>query len=202
MFDLPLGVSFKKERLSFGWAYAFRHTELGELGRILLQDRPDGRTHVTCEVVGDPNDPMTAQRAAIFEPLGMELTRLLDAATGGTAPKVYPLGAATPPPKPPEPLTGIESKMMQCEKCDAGVALLIFADEATDRGGLEDYARLMYPKVKEMNLPTWVIGPTDEPSPESPADILKIWPAREPVQRLRPDEFNPIIDALAEAHCQ
>lgn len=81
------------------------------------------------------------------------------------------------------------------------MALLIFADEATGHGGLEDCARLMYPKVKEMDLPTWVIGPTDEPSPDSPADILKIWPEREPMQRLRPDEFNPIIDELAKAHC-
>jgi hypothetical protein len=28
-----------------------------------------------------------------------------------------------------------------------------------------------------------------------------VWPEREPVQRMRPDEFNPIIDQLARAHC-
>lgn len=104
MFDLPPDVTFKKERLSFGWAYVFRHNLLGELGRIPLQGRPDGRTHVTCEVVGDPDDPMTAQRAAIFESLGMELTQMLDATTGGPA----VLGAAAPMPKPPEPLVGRE----------------------------------------------------------------------------------------------
>jgi hypothetical protein len=74
-FSLPPNVSFRKERLSYGWAYVFRHTELGELGRILLQGRPDGQTHVTCEVVGVPDDPMTAQRAAIFEPLSRKMTR-------------------------------------------------------------------------------------------------------------------------------
>ncbi|MBD3183401.1 putative toxin-antitoxin system toxin component, PIN family, partial [Candidatus Poribacteria bacterium] len=57
---------------------------MGELGRIVLQGRPDGRTHVTCEVVGDADDPMTEKRAAIFKPLGIELTRQLDMATGGT----------------------------------------------------------------------------------------------------------------------
>ena len=33
-----------------------------------------------------------------------------------------------------------------------------------------------------------------EPLPERPADILKIWLDREPVQRLRPDESNPMLD--------
>ncbi len=92
---------------------------------------------------------------------------------------------------------------MQCEKCDAIVALLIFADDDADRGGLEDCARLMYSNVVTLNVPTWVIGPPieSEPSPESPADILKIWQEREAIRQLRPDEFNPIIKALATAHC-
>ena len=34
-----------------------------------------------------------------------------------------------------------------------------------------------------------------------PADILKIWPEREPVQHLRPEEFNPIVDQLALTQC-
>ncbi|MEK7396096.1 MAG: hypothetical protein AAB116_04070 [Candidatus Poribacteria bacterium] len=93
---------------------------------------------------------------------------------------------------------------MQCETCGAFVALLIFADNAIDSGGLEDHARLMYQKVMELNVPTWVIGPPidGESSPESPSDILKIWPEREPIRQLRPDEFNPIIEALATTHCR
>ncbi|MBC8462077.1 MAG: hypothetical protein H8D67_29265 [Deltaproteobacteria bacterium] len=81
--------------------------------------------------------------------------------------------------------------------------MLIFADDEADRGGLEDCARLMYPKVVELNVPAWVIGPPvdSEPSPESPAEILQIWPERKDMGQLRPDEFNPIIDALASAHC-
>ena len=199
-FKLPPDVSFRKERLSYGWAYVFRHAQLGELGRVVLQGRPDGRSHLTCEVVGDPADPMTAKRAAIFQPLGMALARQVEAATGGTGEARW----VDPPPRPPEPPKGIASKLMQCETCDAGVALLIFADQATDPGGLEDYARLMYPQVAEQNVPTWVIGPPvgNGPPAEQPADILKIWPAREPVRRLRPDEFNPITEKLATSHCR
>ena len=94
--------------------------------------------------------------------------------------------------------------LMQCETCGANVALLIFADDEADRGGLEDCARLMYPKVVELNVPTWVIGPPigSEPSPESPADILKIWPERQSIRQLRPLEFNPLIDSLVTTHCR
>jgi hypothetical protein len=31
--------------------------------------------------------------------------------------------------------------------------------------------------------------------------IKKIWPQRKPVRRLRPAEFNPIIEELARTHC-
>ena len=158
-----------------------------------------GRTQVTCEVVGDANDPMTEKRAAIFKPLGMELTRQLDIATGGSGEEK----SASPPPRPAEPLKRVASELIQCERCGANVALLIFADDAADLGGLEDYARLMYPKVVELNVPTWVIGPPieSEPSPESPANILKIWPEREALCQLSPDEFSPIIEALITTHC-
>jgi hypothetical protein len=141
---------------------------------------------------------MTEQRAVIFKPLGLELASQLDRATGSTGKEVLP------PTRPREPLQRVATKLMPCEICGAIVALLIFADEAKDRGGLEDYARLMYPKVVQLNVPTWVIGPPidTEPKPESSADILKVWPERESICRLRPDEFNPMIEELATTHCR
>jgi hypothetical protein len=83
-FQLPPDVSFEKQRLFNAWAYVFRHRLLGEIGRILLQELDDGRCHISCEVVGDPSDPMTTQRAAIFKPLGLELTRQMEAVMGRT----------------------------------------------------------------------------------------------------------------------
>jgi hypothetical protein len=199
-FRLPPGVSMQKEQLPAGWAYVFRHAKLGLLGRLVLQDLPSGHCQVSCEVAGDPADPLTARRRKVLEPVTTALVRRLEAQTATVL--STPWGA--PPPSPPSPKRLIESKLMQCERCDAGVALLIFADEATDHGGLEDYARLMYAQVQATDLPTWVIGPPqgEEPLPERPADILKVWPHREPVRRMRPNEFNPIIAALARAHCR
>jgi len=192
-------VSFSKEQLPYGWAYVFRHKTLGYVGRIVLQGRPDGQTHVTSEVAGDPDDPMTAERAAIFTPLSTALTRQLDMATGGAGQGRQ----AAAPPRPADLPRQVASKHIVCERCGAMVAFLIFADHATDQGGLEDDARLMHAHVKTFNVPTWVIGPPlgNALEPERPADILKIWPRREPIQRLRPDEFNPLLDPLIQGHC-
>ena len=81
-FELPPDVSCHKHRLSDGWAYVFRHRTLGELGRILVQDTGDGHSRISCEVVGDPSDPMTAKRAEVFKPLGLELAQRVEALTG------------------------------------------------------------------------------------------------------------------------
>jgi hypothetical protein len=97
-FQLPPDVSFEKQCLSNAWAYVFRHRVLGELGRILLQELDDGRCHISCEVVGDPSDPMTTQRTAIFKPLGLELTRRMEAAMGKTPERA---GSVDLPPRPP-----------------------------------------------------------------------------------------------------
>ena len=199
-FELPPEVSFRKQRLSDGWAYVFRHQTLGELGRILVQDNRDGHGRISCEVVGDPADPMTAKRGEVFKPLGLDLTQRLEA-LAGTAPKSE---AASPPPRPPGAQDAIESRLIPCDHCGTPVALLIFAPEAIDPGLFEDYARKMYPKYMRLNVPTWIIGPAlgDGPQMDRPPDILQVWPTRAPIQRLRPAEFNPTIERLATEHCR
>lgn len=199
-FVLPPEVSFAKERLVDGWAYVFRHRTLGELGRILLQDNRDGHSRISCEVVGDPADPMTAKRAEVFKPLGLELAHRLESRTG-TVPESE---AAPPPPQPLPTRELVESQVIPCDRCGTVVAMLIFAPEATGPGRFEDYARKMYPEYTRLDVPTWIIGPAlgDDPPQDRPADILKVWPSRTPVERLRPAEFNPIIERLATEHCR
>src|SRR2546427_10545120 len=143
-FHLPRGVSMHKEPLPSGWAYVLRHKELGLLGRLVLHGLPSGHCQVSCEVAGDPADALTARRRAVLEPVTTALVRRLEAQTSTV--QAVPWG--TPPPRPPTSGRLIETKRMQCERCDAGVALLIFADEATDHGGLEDYTRLMYAQMQ------------------------------------------------------
>ena len=200
-FQLPSDVSFEKQRLCGAWAYVFRHLVLGELGRLLLQELGDGRCRISCEVVGDAADPMTAQRLAIFKPLALALTRQMEAAMGATPEGA---GRVEPPPPLPQAQEVIESKLMACERCGAVVAMLIFAPMATDAGRFEDYARKMYPQYARLNVPTWIIGPALGAGPlmERPADALKVWPVREPIERLRPAQFNARVDQLAKGHCR
>jgi hypothetical protein len=108
------------------------------------------------------------------------------------------------PPRPLEAKEVIESKIIPCERCGTVVAVLIFAPNATDRGRFEDYARKMYPQYNRLNVPTWIIGPAlgNEPLIDRPADVLKVWPTREPIQRLAPARFNRLVDQLVTKHCR
>ena len=198
-FQVPPDISFSKQPLSSGLAYVFRHRLLGEVGRIVIEATGDGRTHLSYEVVGDPADPQTAARAAIFQPLGLELARQIEAMTG-SMPDPPPVNV---PPQPPEPQELVESKLIPCARCGTMVAMLIFAPQATDAGGFEDYARKMYPEYTRLDLLTWIIGPAlgDGPLMERPSEILKIWPSREPIKRQKPAEFNAMLDRLVTGHC-
>ena len=199
-FQMPPGVTVSKQVLQGGLAYVFRDRAIGELGRILVQDRGPGQCQISCEVVGDPNDPMTEVRAGIFKPLGKRLSDLLEMQIG-SVPDSEHLGS--PPVSPHESGEGIEGKLMQCERCGASVAMLIFAPGATEIARFEDYARLMYPEYTRLNLPTWIIGPSlgGGPLEDRPSDVLQVWPVRGSMECLRPDEFNARIDKLASTHC-
>ncbi|MEL6442483.1 MAG: hypothetical protein AAFQ80_24975 [Cyanobacteria bacterium J06621_8] len=41
MFNLPPEISYQQEPVPNEFAFNFRHAKLGDLGRILLQERPE-----------------------------------------------------------------------------------------------------------------------------------------------------------------
>ena len=55
----------------------------------------------------------------------------------------------------------------------------------------------MYPQYNCLDVPTWIIGPALDEGLliDRPADVLKVWPTREPIQRLPPAQFNPAKNA-------
>lgn len=122
--------------------YQFRHKALGDLGRLVLQDRADGQCHITSEVVGDPDDPMTKKRSQLFLPISKQLTAALEAAVGGK--EGSPVSSPPPVKTPPAPMERIPSTQIPCERCGKVAAHLIFADHAKEVSGLEDCARKMY----------------------------------------------------------
>ena len=196
--SMPPGVSFRKELLQGCQAYVFRHVELGELGRIVVQGLPNGHCHISSEVAGDPDDPMTAIRKEIFAPLSEQVTSGMEAILGKGS-----LSGVTPPSSPRSPTEVVESKLIPCERCGNNAALLIFADDAITPGDFEDYARKMHHKYIQLDVPTWIIGPPIGELAESktPTQVMKIWPNREVIVTTTADEFNADLDFLLEKHC-
>ncbi len=201
-FRLPPDVTSTRDTLATGAiAYSFRHARLGLLGRLVIGALGD-QTQVTSELSGDADDPMTAARLAIFRPISEALTAILDHRTGGDAATDAARGTDTPAPQPPGPDAThlIKSKVVQCDRCDAFVAHIVFADEAT--GTLEDHARLMYGRIRELGLPAWVLGPIQERGRHAgQAELLAVYPAREPVRWVTEAEFDAILDAITSVHC-
>ena len=196
--ELPAGVSVAKRALGGGWAYHFRDVKLGELGRIRVTDRGDGTSELVCETAGDPLDPMTARRAALFEPLGR--------AVAGRMAGIVPAGAPGLPSRPyDEPRGMVENRMVLCPRCRAIVARLVCAPDAVDPGRFEDMARMLFPSFAEWPVPTWIIGPDadDGGDPDlRPSDVMRVLPSRRPVERLSPAELNRQLAELQASHCR
>ncbi len=191
---LPPGITFTKTKIDDQWVYTFRHKELDDIGRIRLKGTGNNTT-IDLDVIGDPNDPMTARRREIFEPIGMGIANQMESIVGEGTEK------PAPTPMPAQDKTRVKNQIMQCINCDAYVAMLIFADNALTPDRLEDYARMMYPNYSKMDLPTWIIGSPLTNSMDAPAYFLKVWPEREPACLLKPDEFDPVICRLQDSHC-
>ena len=82
--------------------------------------------------------------------------------------------------------------------------MLIFATKANDPGRFEGYARKMYPQYNHLSVPTWIIGPAlgEGPLIDRPVHVLKVWPTREPIQRLSPAPFNRFLEQLGTRQCR
>lgn len=196
--SMPPGISFRKEVLQGNQTYVFRHVELGDLGRIVVQGLPNGHCHLSSEISGDPGDPMTAIRKKMFAPLSEQVTNAMEALLGKGS-----LGGAILPSNPRANTEVVESKLIPCGRCGNSAALLIFADDAITPGDFEDYARKMYHKYKELDVPTWIIGPPIVELAESktPTQVMKVWPSRDNIVTTTADEFNAELDVLLNKHC-
>ncbi|MBL6991868.1 MAG: hypothetical protein ISR65_18945 [Bacteriovoracaceae bacterium] len=171
MFNLPPEIKLIKKQLPYGFVYEFHHNSMGQLGRLVLEDDAIGQCRITSEVSGDPDDPMTAKRLKILEPLTKKISDIMSHQCGDGL-KGVPMFSRSPDQKETLPI-----KIDQCEKCDKPIALIIFA-EKDDLAELENCARKMYHKYSKDNLPTYIIGPMiDDGGPEEnmPAKIMRVW---------------------------
>jgi hypothetical protein len=73
-FQLPPNVTAQRKPISAtSYEYILRHSELGQLGQILLTASAAGKCNVTYLVNGQPGSQLTEARRAVFEPLAMTL---------------------------------------------------------------------------------------------------------------------------------
>lgn len=197
-FSLPHNVKSHKHLLPNGtMSYVFRHDELGELGRILIV--PHGTQSQICyEVVGEPGDPMTKKRQAIFEPISKEFAGIMTSICGN--------GEGTPGPYiSPKEKQMIKSMVYPCSTCKTITAMLIFAGDADTKARLEDYARIMYSKIIKLNVPTWIVG-IETANIVNGKDlrkslVLKAHPKRKEASIMTPDQLMDVVDELMKTHC-
>lgn len=196
-FQLPPEINMRKEPFGSSWIYIFRHDQLGDLGRIVVEGQPNGETKFTTELAGGPDDPMHKKRKAVFEPLSEKVMAFVEKQLGKKARDEKPRRAG------PATRHTIPNKVMTCSTCDQPTAFLIFANQWENEGDLEDAARVMYYEIKRLNVPTWVIGEiSGEGNPMNNSTIIKkVWPQREELFESSPSEFNLMLDELDQQHC-
>jgi hypothetical protein len=204
-FALPPEVTMRRE----GSAYVFTHRTLGLLGQLQLKGLGSRQTQITGMVAGHPDDPMTAERQAILEPLTQAISRRLELGLGlddpGPLGGMGPISADTPPliETPRAAPLRTATTIHQCAICGKDMVFLIFADDPGTT--LEDYARLMFAITREQNLITYVLGPPERqgsrPLDDCPSALLKVWPAREPVRIITPPAFDALLLQLSQQHC-
>ena len=197
-FPIPPEVSCRKEVLFDGQSvYVFRHEDIGDFGQMLILPNA-GESQFVFEVIGDEDDPMLEKKKAILDPIAKDIVSQMESILGkGEA-------AAKPYETPPQSQT-IEVEHITCSKCGVLVALIVYAPDATTGVALEDYASITFFKVKELNVPTWVLGKEQDVIVDnqciSQFPSLKIWPEREPVWFILGTEMDDLLEPLVENHC-
>jgi len=196
-FQLPPDITMRKVPFGTTYMYVFRHNQLGDLGRIVVQGQPNGETKFTSELSGGPDDGMYKKRKAIFLPLSRQVIEFAESTLGKKARSEKPRRAG------PATRHVVANKTMTCTTCNEPTAFLIFANEWENEGDLEDTARVMYYQIRELNVPTWVIGEiSGAGNPMNNSTIIKkVWPKRAPMFESSPKEFNKMLEGLDEGHC-
>jgi hypothetical protein len=84
-FQLPPNITAQRKPISAtSYEYILRHSELGQLGQILLSASSAGKCNVTYLVYGQPGAEITEARRAVFEPLAMTLAEQIRLTTSFT----------------------------------------------------------------------------------------------------------------------
>ncbi len=193
-FKLPSEISCVRDANQ----YIFRHKTMGELGKLVVTGLGKN-THFATFVSGEPEDPYTEERRKRLEPITNAMIAEVEKQTNS---REIGIDAKSFTPKVRNKIHQITAKHIPCSKCNKIVGHLIFADDAENEAMFEDYYRIAYLKIKEFNVPTWIIG---KEKINSPRNIIshtkKVWPEKEDAIKMDFERFNAILDHLHFNHC-
>jgi hypothetical protein len=125
----------------------------------------------------------------------MEIMSMMASACGKGTTTIHPYET---------PKTCIESRVFPSETCNTKTAMLIFADDATTNVDLENCARLMHEKIKELQGPTLIIGDElgldDKDSPKFLS--MKLNRDKKPIIKVMSHAYiTKETDNLMDNHC-
>ena len=186
-FSLPPEISYTSKLLGYNkFAFIFRHNTLGEIGRLIVLPKSYG-SEIIYEVPGEPDDPMTTKRHEIFNPIAKSIIKISDQLFGkDVANNNFSVSKTS------TESAIIKAEIIPCDICGATIVAKVFASDAYTIDRLEDYARLAFSKIKELNVPTWIIGAEL---------VLKVWPKRESARIILQPELHNIWAQLKKNHC-
>lgn len=93
-FQLPPNITAQRKPISTtSYEYILRHSELGQLGQIMLSVCVSGSCKVTSLVNGLPGELLTERRRAVFEPLAKTLAEEIMLTTNVRNPMVNDVGS-------------------------------------------------------------------------------------------------------------
>ncbi len=179
-------------------SYVFNHDLMGQLGRLIILPHPSGQTQINYEVSGSPDDPLTQKRTEIITPI---FKKIIDQMNGILGSSKQPVQSGPTFNKENK----IKSMVLPCDDCNAPAAMLLYAESNTN-AGIEDIARLMFDNLKDLAVPTWIVGPEKKIIIDGQEGIqslsLKIWPEREKIKTVTSFELHPIFENLMQNHCK
>lgn len=198
-YTLPKGISCRKEIIQNSVAYIIRHENLGDLGRIVVSEK-QGMCHFSSELIGDPQDPTTKKRLEILEPITKAMIAEIEKSTQS---KMQDTDSHHFQQNIMPNYHKIPSKILPCLKCNQIVVQLIFAENADNQALMEDHYRMVYPKIKEMNIESWIVGKEQIIRHQNIITyVMKVWPQKDEIAyKISFDEFNQKIKRLQNGHC-
>ena len=180
-----------------GYLIRVRHPERGLLGQVSLTQIDPEHMLVEAVVAGHEDDPTTADRRALLDPVVEALKRgfasvKTDRATAQAHIAAVLTGGVIPPDIPRQ----IPAQAIPCPHCEQPAFFLIFGEDSELT--LDDYGRMMFEPIRGYGVPAWVVRAG--PEGFGLTEARQLHPNRGPVVMITSVDLDAMIQAEFAAH--